>query len=239
ATGLNQKGSRINYNYYFQLPDGSDADELAGGLDSLLEVHRMGYDTIATRKQETGRSFSDLNKFLSLVGFIALLLGCIGVSSAIHIYIKEKLGSIAILRCLGASSRQAFLIFLVQVIGVGFIGSLIGAMLGTCIQQLLPLVFKDFVPVDISSDISWSAILQGIGLGVWIAVLFALLPLIGIRNIAPLNTLRLSLDAQNPIKDRLSWVVYGGIVLFIFGYAYLQLSGFLQTLAFTAGVALA
>src|SRR5690606_32208460 len=109
ATGLNQKGSRINYNYYFQLPDGSDADELAEGLDSLLEVHRMGYDTIASRKQETGRSFSDLNKFLSLVGFIALLLGCIGVSSAIHIYIKEKLGSIAILRCLGASSRQAFL----------------------------------------------------------------------------------------------------------------------------------
>src|SRR5690606_2659998 len=75
--------------------------------------------------------------------------------------------------------------------------------------------------------------------GVWIAVLFALLPLIGIRNIAPLNTLRLSLDAQNPIKDRLSWVVYGGIALFIFGYAYLQLSGFLQTLAFTAGVAVA
>jgi len=238
ATGLNQKGSRINYNYYFQLANGVDADALAQGLDSLLEVHRMGYDTIASRKEETGRSFSDLSKFLSLVGFIALLLGCIGVSSAIHIYIKEKLSSIAILRCLGASSRQAFLIFLVQVIGVGFVGSLIGAVLGTCIQQLLPLIFKDFVPVEISSDLSWSAILQGIGLGVWISILFALLPLIGIRNIAPLNTLRLSLDSQNPVKDRLSWVVYGLIALFVFGYAYLQLSGFLQTLVFTAGVAL-
>lgn len=239
ATGLDQKGSRINYNYYFRLAEGAKADVLAEGLDSLLEVHRMGYDTIASRKRETGRSFADLNKFLSLVGFVALLLGCIGVSSAIHIYIKEKLGSIAILRCLGASSRQAFLIFLVQVIGVGFIGSLIGAVLGTGIQQLLPLVFKDFVPIAISSDLSWSAILQGIGLGVWISVLFALLPLIGIRNIAPLNTLRLSLDNPNPVKDRLSWIVYGLIALFVFGYAYMQLSGFLQTLVFTAGVALA
>ncbi|GGC36162.1 permease [Parapedobacter defluvii] len=237
ATGLNQKGSRINYSYYFHLPGGRDADVLAKGLDSLLEVHRMGYDTIASRKEETGRSFSDLSKFLSLVGFVALLLGCIGVSSAIHIYIKEKLNSIAILRCLGASSKQAFLIFLVQVMGVGFIGSLIGAILGTGVQQLLPLVFKDFVPVAISTDVSWSAILQGIGLGVWISVLFALLPLIGIRNIAPLNTLRLSLDTPSPIRDRLSWLVYGLIALFIFGYAYLQLSGFLQTLAFTAGVA--
>ncbi|SEK97463.1 putative ABC transport system permease protein [Parapedobacter koreensis] len=239
ATGLAQKGSRINYDYYFHLNGGLDADAIAAGIDSLLEVHRIGYDTIASRKQETGRSFSDLNKFLSLVGFIALLLGCIGVSSAIHIYIKEKLNSIAILRCLGASARQAFLIYLVQVLGVGFVGSIMGALLGTLIQQFLPVVFRDFVPVAISSDISWGAIAQGIGLGVWIAVLFALLPLVGIRNIAPLNTLRLSLDAPSPIKDKWSWVVYGLIGLFIFGYAYLQLDGAVETLLFTGGVALA
>src|SRR5690606_29627829 len=83
ATGLNQKGSRINYNYYFQLEAGVDADGLGERLDSLMEIQRMGYDTIASRKAETGRSFADLNKFLSLVGFVALLLGCIGVSSAI------------------------------------------------------------------------------------------------------------------------------------------------------------
>lgn len=239
ATGLNQKGSRINYHYYFHLKRGVDADALADGLDSLLEVQRMGHDTIASRKRETGRSFSDLNKFLSLVGFVALLLGCIGVSSAIHIYIKEKLNSIAILRCLGASSRQAFLIYLLQVLGVGFIGSVVGAVLGTMIQQFLPLVFRDFVPVAISSDISWSAVFQGIGLGVWIALLFALLPLIGIRNIAPLNTLRLSLDTPSPIKDKWSWLVYGLIALFIFAYAYMQLDGVVQTFVFTFGVALA
>ncbi|MEC3878714.1 ABC transporter permease [Parapedobacter sp. 10938] len=238
ATGLNQKGSRINYNYYFQLEEGTDANKLADGLDSLMEVQRMGFDTIASRKQETGRSFADLNNFLSLVGFVALLLGCIGVSSAIHIYIKEKLNTIAILRCLGASSRQAFLIFLVQVLGVGLVGSIIGALLGTLVQQLLPLVLRDFVPVAISSDISWWAIAQGIGLGVCIAALFALLPLVGIRNIAPLNTLRLSVDTSSPIRDRWSWLVYGLIGLFIFSYAYIQLDGLGQTLAFTMGVVL-
>jgi len=239
ATGLNQKGSRINYSYYFKLNGQTDADALAAGLDSLLEVHRMGYDTIASRKQDTGRAFADLSRFLSLVGFVALLLGCIGVSSAIHIYIKEKVVSIAILRCLGARSRQAFLIFLVQVIGVGFIGSVIGAALGTVIQLVLPVVFRDVVPVAISSDISWIAIAQGVGLGVFISVLFALQPLMGIRKIAPLNSLRLSVDAGRPGRDKATWLIYGLIGLFIFGYAYLQLSGFLQTLTFTAGVLLA
>ena len=239
ATGLNQKGSRINYDFYFQLNDGVDADALGGRLDSLMEIQRMGYDTIASHKEDTGRTFADLNKFLSLVGFVALLLGCIGVSSAIHIYIKEKLNSIAILRCLGASSRQAFLIFLIQVVGVGLVGSVIGAMLGTLIQQTLPAVLGEFVPIAISTDISWWAILQGVGLGVCIAVLFALLPLVSIRNIAPLNTLRLSLDAPSPVKDRWSWLIYGLIALFIFTYAYFQLDGVGETLVFTVGVLVA
>jgi Predicted ABC-type transport system involved in lysophospholipase L1 biosynthesis, permease component len=239
ATGLNQKGSRINYEFYFQLKDPSAADKIAEGLDSLLEVHRMGYETIGSRKEETGRSFADLNGFLSLVGFVALLLGCIGVSSAIHIYIKEKLNSIAVLRCLGASSLQAFLIYLVQVLGVGFLGAVIGAVLGTFIQQVLPVVFEDFIPVTITSDISWPAIMQGIGLGICISVLFALLPLVGIRNITPLNTLRISLDAPRPAKDKWSWAVYGLIAVFVFVYASQQLDGPLQTAAFTGGVLLA
>jgi len=239
ATGLNQKGSRINYHYYFRLEERVDADALVSQLDSLLEVHRIGYDTVASRKQETGRVFSDLSKFLSLVGFVALLLGCIGVSSAIHIHIKEKLNSIAILRCLGVSSHQAFLIYLVQVLGLGMIGSVIGAAAGTVIQQVLPAVFSDFVPVTISRGVSWAAIAQGIGLGVWISLLFALLPLLAIRRIAPLNTLRLSFDAHHPARDKWSWVVYGLIALFVVGYASLQLDGWTQTVVFSVGIALA
>lgn len=236
ATGLNQKGSRINYDYYFQFDGRVDADALVSELDSILEIQRIDSETIASQKRETGRSFADMNNFLSLVGFVALLLGCIGVSSAIHIYIKEKLHSIAILRCLGATALQAFLIYLIQVLGIGFLGSLIGALLGTLIQQLLPIVFRDFLPVSISSEISWWSIVQGVGLGIWISVLFALLPLIRIRNFTPLNTLRVSLDVPHITRDKWSWMVYGLIVFFIFGYAFLQLDGLVETLSFTAGV---
>lgn len=236
ATGLNQKGSRINYHYYYRFDERVDADALVSDLDSVLEIHRIHHETIASQKRETGRSFADMNNFLSLVGFVALLLGCIGVSSAIHIYIKEKLHSIAILRCLGASALQAFLIYLIQVVGVGLLGSVVGALLGTLIQQLLPFVFSDFLPVSISTEISWNAIIQGIGLGVWIAVLFALLPLVRIRKFTPMNTLRVSLDTPRIVTDKWSWTVYVLITLFIFSYAFLQLNGLGETFAFTGGV---
>ena len=137
---------------------------------------------LKVRKRDTSRSWQILTKFLSLISFIALLLGCVGVASAIHIYVREKINSVAILRCLGAKGSQAFLIYLIQIVVIGFLGSLAGAALGTIIQQILPIALKDFLPMDITTSISWTAIGQGLLLGIVISFLFALLPLISIRN---------------------------------------------------------
>ncbi|MDB5120408.1 MAG: transporter permease [Sphingobacteriales bacterium] len=238
-TGLSQKGSRINYNFYYQFPESTDVNKLAKKLDAPFEKEDVNYDTIATKKENTGKSFGDLTKFLSLVGFIALLLGCIGVASSIHIYVREKINTIAVLRCLGVSSRQAFLIYIVQIVGIGFMGSIIGCILGTLIQQILPIVLKDFLPLEITSHISGFAIFQGLILGVLISLLFALLPLISIRNISPLNTLRISFAETSLFKDKLKWLVYGLILLFITSFARLQLQNWLQTLYFTAGILVA
>jgi putative ABC transport system permease protein len=238
-TGLVEKGSRINYTFYYKYDHKIDIDKLAKSLDSRLDKAGMNYDTINTRKENTGRSFSDLTSFLSLVGFIALLLGCVGVASAIHIYVREKIASIAIMRCLGVKAREAFLIYLIQIAGIGLIGSVIGSVLGSLVQHLLPVVFKDFLPISISTDISWMAIGQGIVLGVIISVLFALLPLIAIRNISPLNTLRISYEQVNLLRDPLRWLVYTLIVLFITTFTFLQLNSWLASVFFTIGIFIA
>ncbi len=235
-TGLSQKGSRITYNFYYKFSSETNVNKLAKRLESQLEKAELDYETIESRKENTGRSFEDLTEFLALVGFIALLLGCIGVASAIHIYIREKINTIAVLRCLGASSRQAFLIYLIQIVGIGLVGSLIGTILGTLIQQFLPVVLKDFLPVEITVAISWMAVGQGLLLGLIISILFALLPLVSVRNISPLNTLRLSLEETSLFKDPVKWLVYFFIVLFIFGFTYLQMGSLKKTAFFTSGV---
>ncbi len=235
-TGLSQKGSRITYNFYYRFRQDTNIDKLVKKLEPQLEKFELDYETIESRKENTGRSFEDLTEFLALVGFIALLLGCIGVASAIHIYIREKINTIAILRCLGASSGQAFMIYMIQIAGIGLIGSVIGALLGTLIQQFLPVVLKDFLPVEITVAISWLAIAQGILIGLVISILFALLPLVSVRNISPLNTLRISLQETSLFKDPVKWLIYGIIVLFVFGFTYLQVGSLRKTAFFTGGV---
>jgi len=236
ATKLQQKGSRISYRFFYQFNKPTDVEKLVTTLEPRLEKDGYDFETVETRKRNTGRTFEDFTQFLSLIGFIALLLGCIGVASSIHIYIKEKLNSIAILRCLGVNGLQAFLIFLIQIVAIGFIGSVIGAVLGIGIQQILPTVFKDFLPVEISVNLSWKAIAQGIAIGVIISALFALLPLVSIRNVSPLNTLRLSVEETTPKRDYLRWFIYLLIILFIYGFTYLQMRSITRAGVFTVSI---
>lgn len=235
-TGLSQKGSHINYKYYFKWNRAVKMDGLLKAITPRLEKEGWNYDTVESQKEETNRSLKDLTQFLALVSFIALLLGCIGVASAIHIYVREKINSVAVLRCLGAQGSQAFLIYLIQIIVVGTIGSVIGAILGTVIQQFLPIVFKDLLPVTIATNISWAAIGQGVLLGIVISALFALLPLISIRNVSPLNTLRLQFQQRNFFKDPYKFLVYVLILLFIFGFSWLQLGSWQKAAFFALGV---
>lgn len=238
GSGLQQTGSRIEYLYYFKFPEGFQTDALVDRIQPRLSELRLRSETIQSNKEDTGRSFADMTGFMGLVGFIALLLGCIGVSSAVHIYVREKMVSVAILRCLGATSRQTFFIFLVQFAGIGLLGGLLGALLGTAIQYLVPLIMQSFIPVPLSSAPSWTAILEGIGVGLVISVLFALVPLLRVRHISPLQTLRVTDEDHAGWKDKLRWLVYGLISLFVFGFAYVQLGDWGQTLFFTLAVAL-
>ncbi|MET0242844.1 MAG: FtsX-like permease family protein [Flavitalea sp.] len=236
ATKLQQKGSRINYNFYYKFGKQTNVEQLVKTIEPRLEKDGFDYETVEGRKRSTGRTFEDFTQFLSLIGFIALLLGCIGVASSIHIYIREKLQAIAILRCLGVKGRQAFLIFLIQIVAIGFVGSIIGAILGVGIQQILPSVFKDFLPVEISVNLSWKSIAEGVLIGVIISALFALLPLVSIRNVSPLNTLRMNINDSITKRDYVRWLIYILIIGFIYGFTWLQMRSLQRSLVFTISI---
>lgn len=238
-TGLLQRGSRVAYKYYYQFAPGTDVEKYIKTISARLDKDGVNYDTVDGRKKQTGRSFADLTKYLSLVAFVALLLGCVGVASAVQLYVKEKVTSVAILRTLGASGRQAFLIYLIQTAFMGLLGAVVGALGGSVIQLILPRVFGNFLPITVETSLSGSAILGGIGTGVLISVLFALLPLLAIRNVSPLRTLRNSYEADLSNKDPFRWLVYVLVIGFIIGFAYWQTHSIELALGFTGGLALA
>ncbi len=239
ASGLLQRGSRVNYKRFVKFADGTDVEALVEReLKPLLDTEEVRYDTVEERKQEIGDNYANLTGFLNLVAFVALLLGCLGVASAVHIYLKEKMISVAILRCLGGQGRQGFMIFLIQIIGMGLVGSVLGALLGTAVQFVLPQVFAEFLPVEVNVAVSWAAVLQGVLVGVVISVLFALLPLVAVRKISPLRVIRASYEEAVTV-DPWRYGIAALIVLLVGGFAYWQLQRVREALFFTLGMIVA
>jgi putative ABC transport system permease protein len=190
ATGLLTFGSRARYETLLKLPSSVDAQKLADKHRAALARERVNVRTVSEDQRNLNNSLGRLGRYLSLVGLVALLLGGLGVASAVHALLKRKLETIAVLRCLGASARQVFAAYLIQAAGLGLVGSLVGAALGAAVQLAIPGVLKGLLPVDVVVRPSWSAISIGLLLGLWVSVMFSLLPLLGVRDISPLALLR-------------------------------------------------
>ena len=53
--------------------------------------------------------------YLSLVGFVIVVLGGIGVWSVTRVFVRQKIRSVAILKCVGASTAQVLATYVLQV----------------------------------------------------------------------------------------------------------------------------
>ncbi len=234
-TGLVQTGSRIEYKYYFVANPEPDYIQLAKKLDPILDAENADLDTHESTGRQLGRRYDNFGKFLNLVAFIALLLGCVGVASSVHIYIKEKLGSVAVLKCLGASRKQSFLIYLIQIAGMGLIGGLIGTVLGLMLQQLFPLLLQDFLPIELQISLAIQPLVMGPLLGLSMSVLFALSPLLGTWYVSPLEVLRVQEKISKKVRVANIFVMMA-ILLFLFIFSFWLLRSTRYTFGFIAGV---
>ena len=233
-TELLQLGSRKEYQYFFKAPE-MDLELLSEKTGPILDAENADLDTHTSTSSRLGRRYDNISRFLNLVAFIALLLGCIGIASSVHIYIKEKLKNVAVLKCLGASRKQSFYIYLIQIIAIGFVGGIIGAVIGTALQFAFPYILQDFLPFEVAITISFQPIIMGIILGVLMAVLFALLPLLNTWYVSPLEVLRGAEDnLQKPKKARI--LVSIAILLFIFLFSFWILKSALNGIIFTIGI---
>ncbi|MEZ5275672.1 MAG: FtsX-like permease family protein [Opitutaceae bacterium] len=236
-TDLLRKGSRVTYRVHFRFDDGLVmADRLQPWWPRLKELE-LSTRTVSDRQRSLGRSYDNLNRFLELIGIVALLLGCVGVASGIHVFIREKLTSVAVLRCLGAPARLTVAVHLVQAAGIGLTGALLGAALAGVVLRILPGVVGEFLVVEVAGGLSGSAVLQGLLVGVGMTVLFALFPLLQVRRVSPLLALRASVEPtrrfwRDPVSLFLALVLLAGVC----GFILLRVERLRHGAAFSVGI---
>lgn len=236
STDLVQPGSLVNYAYYYKVPQGFDIEKWKSSRKTLFRSESLRVETVEDRKDNLNQAFGFLNSFLNLVAIVALLLGCIGVASSVLIYVRSKTNSIALLRCLGLRPREAFLVYFIQVMALGVMAVMTGVLLGVIIQNLLPVLLKDFLPVTVQITPSPRAIFEGLSIGLLVAGLFSMIPLMQIRKISPLRTLRISYEEEASRADTVTVLLYLVILGVLIGFLWLLTGSWKAALIYVGAI---
>ncbi len=238
-TGLLRRGAIVRYRTMLKLPDVPPVGDIVRDNKEEFRRLRLDFDTAEKRREDLGKALEDLNAFLNLVAFVALLLGAVGIASAIQVHVQQRLGHVAVLRCLGASMASTFSIYLVQALALGAVGSLAGVILGSAVQFALPVVFRGLLPFPIHVEFSFVVAARAAAAGIGISLVFALLPLLAVRRVSPLVAIRAAYESAAAGIDWARVAVFASIAATVFGFALLQTRRWQQGAGFAAGLGIA
>jgi putative ABC transport system permease protein len=200
--GLILPGSRVAERFLFRIPAEVPVEEVRTELkrafpESLIADFRQAHPAIE-------RGLNTATTFLSLVSLISLIVGALGVATAIRAHLDQRLDSIAIMKCLGARSGQIMRIYVIQTVVLGLIGSLLGIMVGLVVQLIFPTLLAKYFQVSPGLHLDWIPAAQGIGIGLLTSLLFTVPPLLSIRRVRPSLIFRREMgESKPPWRERL------------------------------------
>lgn len=195
-TGIIQLGSRAPQRVLVRVEDEKSLEEIRRFLKATFEEDRVtDYREV---NQNVTKTLDDTSNFLSMISLIALIVGAIGVATAMHAHLQQRMDSIAVMKSIGARSAQIVQIYVVQTMLLGLAGGSIGVLIGSAIQRLFPFLLARYL--QNMPELPWipSAAAQGLLAGLLITVLFTVPPLLSIRKIKPLVVLRRDMQETRP-----------------------------------------
>jgi putative ABC transport system permease protein len=221
-TGLLSAGSRAAQRFLFRLggPGTPDVETVRTELKNAFPDAQV-IDFRETHPIIT-RGLDRSTMFLSMVSLIALIVGALGVATAMHSHLQQKMDSIAVMKCLGARSTQIIRIYLIQTLGLGLAGGVLGVALGAVVQLAFPVLISRYFQIAVGVAWDWASIAQGLAAGVLSTLLFTLPPLLSIREIRPNLILRREMADANPgwrERIRRNRASAGAVVLILAGMA--------------------
>jgi putative ABC transport system permease protein len=192
-TGLIAPGSRASQKLLMKLPLKADPAELRKQVETALpDAQVMDFKE---GNPGLNRGLENATAILSLICLVAMVLGAIGVAMAMHAHLEQRMDMLAILKAVGASSGDLLRIFLLQTLGLGLAGGLLGVAAGVGVMAALPAVFGKLLPVHATLEFPWRSVAAGLGTGLLTTLLFCLPPLLDVRNVRPVLVLRRLVEA--------------------------------------------
>lgn len=195
STGLVQNGSRITYR--LQLAgNSSDVAAFQRWLENEIkvnEVRGVQLESLESGRPEMRTTLERARQFLSLVSLLTAMLAALAIAMAARRFMQRHLDAVAMLRCLGLKQNEVTLIYLIEFILIGTIGSLIGAAIGFAAHFLLLEWLGALMTTQLPPP-GWMPLVQGVATGLLLLLGFAIPPVLQLRNVPHNRVIRREQD---------------------------------------------
>jgi ABC-type antimicrobial peptide transport system permease subunit len=176
---------------------------------SLIKYLQNSFDTRTSFKKELNRaSVPELEKqnaetanviddMILVMGLTSLLIGGIGIVNTMLVVVSRRMLEIAVLKTLGLKGYRVTLLFLVEALLMGLIGSLVGIVVGVILSYLIRGVGEEALSLSLEWRLYPEAMFSGLFLGIVMTALFGFLPTLIAGQVRPAVVLRPN-EAQMP-----------------------------------------
>ncbi|WP_461520449.1 ABC transporter permease [Porticoccus sp.] len=193
ASGVIQPGSRVNYRLLLAAGDDDLADYLSW-LEPQLAVHDR---LLSPDEAQAGLTdtLAQGRRFLLLAGSLGVVLAGIALALASRHFAVGQTATVALLKSWGVSARRVRALYWQQTLWLGLAGSLLGLALGWVIHEVLIVLVRELLPVNLPAP-GWRPWLTGLATGLLCLLGFALPALWHLPALSPLVVLRRDMPVQ-------------------------------------------
>ena len=176
--------------------EGTTVEQLQENLRSRLGPS-FSIETPEAQSSQLEHMVKSYQVVLTFFSSIALFVGLFLIMNAITVSVAERKKEIGILRALGATSRSMVALFVSEVVGIGFAGSVLGCFFGRFLASALvtqvtqSMEAQSQTRIDVTHlDFPFSQIVFSILIGTVASVLAALWPALKAAKVHPLETMK-------------------------------------------------
>ncbi len=234
-TKLLGAASLARYRMLFRFDDDRDVTAWVKSASTNLTRLHVETDTVERRKADLGNGLGNLNRFLGMVALVALVLGAVGIASALQVHVSSKLPNAAVLRCLGGEVAPVSAIYLAQGLALAAVGTAVGLVAGLLVHRAVPGLLQGFIPVALEAGFHWGPALLAAFAGFAISAAFTLLPLGAVRGVSPLTVIRADFESRLR-RDTWPWKIGAVIVLGLLLFAGSQARRWWEGAAYVGGL---
>ncbi len=211
ATGILGPGVLARYQYKLLLGS-TPFDAAAAGLRTAFPDAGWQIDAPTDATTDLAQFFTLFGRFLVIVGLSSLVVGGVGVSSAISAYITERQRAIATFKALGATGARLLTHYAIQLTVLSAVGIGLGLVLGAMLTLLALPIIGGLVGLPLSAVIDLPALLVAAGFGGLTAFAFGLVPLWRVLKLRPAMLFR---SAGAAVEGGIGWrdLLSPGLVL--------------------------